>query len=150
MSIMKVTMISHQFKKVAPAMQRSTVGMSAAMTSFHWHDSCITPAGNPESWQGAVDVLMGNSINLMNAIKDLLKAAEIASAITATSSKGSYTKFQPTYLSWWSSPPYNPSLTSISLHQPLTPLILCTNTNSRSLPQNTEPHQVKREAISPG
>ena len=37
-------------------------------------------SGNPDSWQGAVDVLTGNSINLMNAIKELLKATKVVSA----------------------------------------------------------------------
>ena len=36
-------------------------------------------ADNPESWSGAVDVLVGNAINLMKCIGDLLKNTEIAS-----------------------------------------------------------------------
>ena len=35
--------------------------------------------GDPESWSGAVDVLVGNAINLMKYISDLLKDTEIAS-----------------------------------------------------------------------
>ena len=42
--------------------------------------------GNPDAWQGAVDVLKGNSINLMNAIKELLKTTQVASV----SSKGAH------------------------------------------------------------
>ncbi len=51
----------------------------------------IASAGNPESsWQGAVDVLVGNSINLMKSIKELLKATEITAAtgIARGTSKG--------------------------------------------------------------
>ena len=37
-------------------------------------------SGNPDSWQGAVNVLIANSINLMNAMKELLKATQVISA----------------------------------------------------------------------
>ena len=37
-------------------------------------------SGNPDSWQGAVDMLTSNSINLMNTIKELVKATEVVSA----------------------------------------------------------------------
>ena len=38
-------------------------------------------SGNCTSWQGAVDVLTGNSVNLMKAIKELLKATEATSKV---------------------------------------------------------------------
>ena len=44
------------------------------------HDSHLT--GRSIDWQGAVDCLTKNSINLMNAIKELLKEAEVAAATT--------------------------------------------------------------------
>ena len=76
---MKVTVISHQFKKVAPAMRSSSAGkiVPAQLILNAW--SLAMFSGHPDAWQGAVDVLTGNSVNLMNAIKELLKATEVVS-----------------------------------------------------------------------
>ena len=84
---MKVTVISHQFKKVAPAMRSSSAGkiVPAQLILSAW--SLAMFSGHPDAWQGAVDVLTGNSVNLMNAIKELLKATEATSKVSA-SSKG--------------------------------------------------------------
>ena len=48
----------------------------------------LLAAGVSESWQGAVDVLTANSINLMNSIKELLKEASATSKAGPASSKG--------------------------------------------------------------
>lgn len=39
----------------------------------------ILHVGDPDSWSGAVDVLVGNTINLMKYVGGLLKDTEIAS-----------------------------------------------------------------------
>ena len=75
-SVAKVTMISHQFKKVAPAMRRSAAGRFVNSPRTH---IVMVRAGSPDQWPGAVDVLTGNSINLMKAIQELLRATEIVS-----------------------------------------------------------------------
>ena len=54
-------------------------------------------SGNPDSWQGAVDVLTGNSVNLMSAIKELLKATEATSKVSARS-KGELVLLYTTFI----------------------------------------------------
>ena len=46
------------------------------------------PAGDPEKWQGAVDVLVGNSVNLMHSIGDLIKDAQVATVKSRTRDGG--------------------------------------------------------------
>ena len=46
--------------------------------------------GDPESWQGAVDVLASNSVNLMKSIRELLTSTEIVAA----TSKGQFQKLR--------------------------------------------------------
>ena len=54
---------------------------SYRMTSSHM---TRLPAGDPEKWQGAVDVLVGNSVNLMHSIGDLIKDAQVAAVKSRT------------------------------------------------------------------
>ena len=46
------------------------------------------PAGDPEKWQGAVDVLVGNSVNLMHSIEELIKDAQVAAVKSRTTDGG--------------------------------------------------------------
>ena len=43
-----------------------------------WELAIAFPAGDPEMWQGAVDVLVGNSVNLMHSIEKLIKDTQVA------------------------------------------------------------------------
>ena len=42
------------------------------------------PAGDPEMWQEVVDVLVGNSVNLMHSIGELIKDAQVAAVKSRT------------------------------------------------------------------
>ena len=46
--------------------------------------STCLPAGDPEKWQGAVDVLVGNSVNLMHSIGELIEDAQVAAVKSRT------------------------------------------------------------------
>ena len=46
------------------------------------------PAGDPEKWQAAVDVLVVNSVNLMDSIEELIKDAQVATVKSRTTDGG--------------------------------------------------------------
>ena len=77
----RVSFICHQLKTVTLAMRRSSAGeyvvrllrVSCHLPNLRMFRAMVCPTGNPESWQGVVDVLTGNFVNLMTAIQELLK-----------------------------------------------------------------------------
>ena len=46
------------------------------------------PAGDPEKWQGAIDVLVGNSASLVNSIGELIEDAQVAAVKSKARTRG--------------------------------------------------------------
>lgn len=51
------------------------------------------PAGDRKKWKGAMDVLVGNSVNLLHSIEELIKDVQVAAVKSRAKSRDGEYKY---------------------------------------------------------